>query len=322
MTPPPRGEPLLKFGTPEVWQTTEGLAVRGWILTENGPPESLEIWLGDEYFPVASWHARPDIVAKHPEFNSGDKCGFWAYLPTSINHRARIKARTADRVIEQNIDIGANPTVSSSGPGPHLFERFRAEIDERKLSVLEIDSGHGPPGPAKRGSLFPAARSYTCFNYDQELSPEGSPNVLALSSYFQERFDAIFSFAVLEHLAMPWVAAMEINRALNLGGLTYHQTHFTFPIHGQPRDYWRFSDQGLRVLFSQPLGWEVLDCEFMTPVRLYPEESTRELLQLPSETGFIHVAVLARKIAEIDISSFRWKAAGSPDEPADPQMLD
>ena len=59
----------------------------------------------------------------------------------------------------------------------------------------------------------------------------------------------------------------------------------------------------------------------MTPVRLYPEEGTPELLQLPSETGFIHVAVLARKIAEIDTSSFLWKAASSPGEPADSQVF-
>ena len=305
MAPHP-AEPLLKFKIPEIWQTTHGLAVRGWILTENGPPESLEIWLGDECVPIASWHARPDIIAKHPEFHSGEKCGFWAYLPISARHRVHIKARTMGHVIEKSVDVAAKARLSSTDRGPHLFKRFRAEVNERKLSILEIGSRIVCPESASRRNLFPAAPSYTGFDYYADGNTDVVGDAHALSSHFPNRFDAVFSLAVLEHLAMPWVAAMEINKVLNVGGLTFHQTHFTFPIHEQPWDFWRFSDQGLRALFSRPLGWEVLGCEFMTPVRIYPEEGRPELLHLPGQTAFIHVAVLARKIAEIDSSRFHW----------------
>ncbi len=301
-------EPLLKFGTPEIWQTTQGLALRGWILTENGPPDSLEIWLGDECIPIDSWHARPDIIAKYPEFNSGEKCGFWANLPNSAQHRIQIKARTAGRVVEKSVDLApkAAPATSSTEGGPHLFERFRAEINGRKLSVLEIGSRIVPPNGTSKRNLFPNASSYIGFDYyhDNNTNVVGDPHIL--SSYFQNRFDAVFSLAILEHLAMPWVAAVEMNKVLNLGGLTFHQTHFTFPIDEHAWDFWRFSDQGLRALFSRPLGWDVLGCEFTGPVRIYPEEGAPELLRLPNQTGFIHVAVLARKVADVDLSRFRW----------------
>jgi hypothetical protein len=304
-------EPLLKFSIPETWQTTQGLALRGWILTENGPPDTLEIWLGNECIPIASWHARPDIIAKHPQFNSGEKCGFWAYLPISAQHRVHIKARTAGRVVEKSVDVTAPSTraLSSTDSAPHLFERFRIEVNERQLSVLEIGSRIVCPDGASKRNLFPAARSYTRFDHYHDNNTDVVGDARTRLSSFQNRFDAVFSLDLLEHLAMPWLASMEINKVLSLGGLTFHQTHFTFPIHEHPWDFWRFSDQGLRVLFSRPLGWEVLGCEFTTPVRIYPDEGSPDLLHLPGQTGFIHVAVLARKVTDVDPSRFRWDAS-------------
>lgn len=304
----PEREPPLKFSIPEIWQTTQGLAVRGWILTEDGPPDSLEIWLGDEQIPIASWHTRPDIVAKYPQFRSGEKCGFWFYLPAAAHDQINIRVLTAAGVMERAVDIAAKPASSAEtvNDGPRLFEKFRREVNEQKLSVLEIGSRVGCPASTSKRHLFPGAREYTGFDYYPGENTDVVGDAHVLSAHFQNRFDALFSVAVLEHLAMPWVAAMEMNKVLNIGGLTYHQTPFTFPLHEQPRDFWRFSDEGLRVLFSKSLGWEVLGCELTKPVRLFPDQGTPDLLHLPSQSGFIHAAILARKIAEIDSEKFRW----------------
>ena len=41
-----------------------------------------------------------------------------------------------------------------------------------------------------------------------------------LSEYFDEDcFDAVFSISTFEHLAMPWKAAIEINRVMKTGGV-------------------------------------------------------------------------------------------------------
>ena len=64
---------------------------------------------------------------------------------------------------------------------------------------------------------------------------------------------------------MPWVVAAEINKVLKVGGLTFHSTHFAFPIHERPWDFWRYTDQALRILFSPPLGFEVIRCELRHP---------------------------------------------------------
>jgi predicted SAM-dependent methyltransferase len=65
-----------------------------------------------------------------------------------------------------------------------------------------------------------------------------------LSSYFanKEKFDLIFSSAVFEHLYMPWVAAVEIQKLLKVGGYVFIETHFSF---SEP--FWKFTDERFGV---------------------------------------------------------------------------
>lgn len=61
---------------------------------------------------------------------------------------------------------------------------------------------------------------------------------------------------------MPWVVAIEINKLFEIGGVTYHLTHPAWPLHERPWNFWRFSDDGLRVLFSKPMGFEIIKLLF------------------------------------------------------------
>jgi SAM-dependent methyltransferase len=65
-----------------------------------------------------------------------------------------------------------------------------------------------------------------------------------------ESFDLVWASSVFEHLEFPWVAAKQIGRVLKPGGMFFIQTHQTFPIHGYPQDFYRFSRQALESLFS------------------------------------------------------------------------
>ena len=71
-----------------------------------------------------------------------------------------------------------------------------------------------------------------------------------LAPFTDDAFDAVIACSVWEHLARPWVAAQAVARVLRPGGLAYISTHHTFPLHGYPSDYFRFSDQALDVLFT------------------------------------------------------------------------
>jgi SAM-dependent methyltransferase len=84
-----------------------------------------------------------------------------------------------------------------------------------------------------------------------------------------ERFDVILSCSTFEHLKYPTRAAHELMKALKVGGLLYVQTHQTFPLHGYPNDYFRFSKDALASLFGTRMGFEVIATNHDFPARVY-----------------------------------------------------
>jgi SAM-dependent methyltransferase len=61
--------------------------------------------------------------------------------------------------------------------------------------------------------------------------------------------DAIFSLAVLEHVADPQKVVSEMYRVLKPGGYLYSEIPFIFFFHGYPTDFTRFTQEGIRNLF-------------------------------------------------------------------------
>jgi hypothetical protein len=111
---------------------------------------------------------------------------------------------------------------------------------------------------------------------------------------------------------MPWVVAMEINRVLVSGGITLHGSHFAWPAHAVPWDFWRFSDEGFKVLFSSALGFATRKAGLFSPVRIHFDEIAPEWRQQALSMTLLHpafggVAILAEKIREIDEDRFRWR---------------
>jgi SAM-dependent methyltransferase len=62
-------------------------------------------------------------------------------------------------------------------------------------------------------------------------------------------FDAVFSFAVLEHVSDPFKCAAEIIRVLKPGGRIYAKVPFLQPEHGYPNHFYNMTRQGLAKLF-------------------------------------------------------------------------
>lgn len=64
-------------------------------------------------------------------------------------------------------------------------------------------------------------------------------------------FDVVMSDQVLEHIADPFRCASEARRVLRPGGLQIHTTCFVNPIHDAPGDNYRFTPDGLRLVFAR-----------------------------------------------------------------------
>jgi SAM-dependent methyltransferase len=61
-----------------------------------------------------------------------------------------------------------------------------------------------------------------------------------------DSFDTVVSFHVLEHVDDPWAAVREIHRVLRPGGHVVLGLPFMWGLHEAPRDFYRFTEFGLR----------------------------------------------------------------------------
>ena len=65
-----------------------------------------------------------------------------------------------------------------------------------------------------------------------------------------DSFDAVLSYAVLEHVKQPFLAASEISRVLKPGGVLRVIVPFLQPLHGFPSHFFNMTHFGLATLFE------------------------------------------------------------------------
>jgi SAM-dependent methyltransferase len=276
-----------------------------------------EAWLkvAGQRVAITEWHERRDLVALFPQYSHIAKCGFWVQFKRPARHRFALLGVTESgrRLRSWVRTAGREPDIPSKIPdAENLVNRFIRQVNEHHLSVLEIGSRIVSPGSVSKRTWFPDASSYTGVDYygDGNTDVVGDAHTLA-RHVGENRFDAVFSVATLEHLAMPWVVAMEINKVLKTGGITFHQTPFAWPSHDRPWDFYRYSDLGLRSLFSPALGYEVIEAGMFEPLRMHFDRQVSGQEGFPMEPGFAGAAILARKIADVDKERFRWETSRS-----------
>ena len=77
--------------------------------------------------------------------------------------------------------------------------------------------------------------------------------------------DTILLTEVLEHLERPQDALAECGRLLRPGGHVILTTPFTWPLHEEPRDFYRYSPYGLRYL-ADGAGFEVIEVSALSGI--------------------------------------------------------
>lgn len=294
----------------DFWSDQNGIGVRGWVSAETGPPDDLELVHEGGTVLVSSWYPRDDIATKARAAFRGMAWGFSCHLPAASAPLVTIQLRNSKSRGTQ-LRLKRRPgkiPAWQQAEHPNLFEEFREEVNRGQGKVLELGSRQVVKSGQSKRSLFPNC-TFIGFDYYPDANTDVVGDAHELSKFFGAEFDAVLSLAVFEHLAMPWVVAAEISKVLKIGGLTFHSTHFAFPLHERPWDFWRYTDQSLRVLFSPPLGFEIIRTAFDTPARLHPDTPRDDLMHLPLEAVWVGISVLARKTANIDPGRFVWSAS-------------
>ncbi len=185
------------------------------------------------------------------------------------------------------------------------YMRYLSDAGNHKnLRILEIGSRE-VTGASSARKLFSNAE-YVGFDLYPGQNVDVVGDAHKLSQYFdQDRFDIIYSSAVFEHFAMPWVVATEISKLLKVGGLVFVETHMSFSSHERPWHFFQFSDMALKVLFSPALGFECIEAGVSNPmVGRFSIHADRYLRLKPIGGLYCHSEFLGRKIKEVE--QFDW----------------
>ena len=84
--------------------------------------------------------------------------------------------------------------------------------------------------------------------YDTIAWPEH--DICAPTLDVEHRYDVVVAEQVLEHVVDPWQAVRNMASLAKPGGLVVVTTPFLLRVHDVPKDYWRFTKDGLSVLLE------------------------------------------------------------------------
>lgn len=111
----------------------------------------------------------------------------------------------------------------------------------------------------KRGFFQPPAHQAQAWWY-VNLDLDTAPNVFADVTrvpFLKRAVDCIICAEVLEHLANPQACVDEMRRLLRDDGIAFVSVPFFYPVHADPYDFQRFTEDGLRNLFKDFKSVEV-----------------------------------------------------------------
>ena len=102
-------------------------------------------------------------------------------------------------------------------------------------------------------------------------------------------FDCILCTAVLEHVEEPARVVAEMHRVLRPGGVVFLTAPLFWHIHEAPRDFYRYTEYGLRYLFKKA-GFEIQE---IVPLSGFVVTFGQELVY------FLHQTWLGRRLRPI-----------------------
>ncbi len=143
----------------------------------------------------------------------------------------------------------SSPTWAVRAP---LAEWLQTQAREAGTGYRVLDVGCGP----KPYYPFFAERASSYVGVDVDTS-EGADLVGRVESLpvGDGEFDLVLCTQVLEHCDDPAQAVRELRRVTAPGGRVLASTHGTQWYHPAPVDYWRWTHEGLRRLFTTNAEW-------------------------------------------------------------------
>jgi SAM-dependent methyltransferase len=126
--------------------------------------------------------------------------------------------------------------------------------------VLDI----GPQPNSYSTKLFSGRFEYITLDIDPHSGADIIADICNMPHVPSESFNTIIVTEVLEHTTNPFLAVAELHRILRQGGYLLVTTPFNLRIHGPSPDCWRFTEEGLKILFEG--RFEILELKSVVPL--------------------------------------------------------
>ncbi|MBV6634139.1 MAG: class I SAM-dependent methyltransferase [Alphaproteobacteria bacterium] len=289
--------PTVKYGMGRYSLFQGSLVITGWVQVMGAPitgvklvlpddqvfPLTLKTETGDEGSTRFSFDQRFELKTKASDLASGELV---IDTQDQQQHKITNPGQPQGDGTHQALETFINAMQAQGKPG-HLLEigaRARSSIARRHFA--------------------PKDWQYTGLDIMEGPNVDVTGDAHSLSRHFRKNtFDAVMSFSVFEHLLMPWKVAIELSKVMKTGGIGLVMTHQTWPLHEQPWDFWRFSDQAWHAIFNPATGFVIEQAvigeqAFIVPRMCHPTNAFDEHYE-----GSLSSAVLFRKVGR---SSVKW----------------
>lgn len=297
----PRIEPRFHFDF--YWADDQNIYLRGFLFVPGQPITSFAYPCDGMRIEIPR-SPRPDLAAIYGPSTDAERAGFSVMMPFRAGEPILVEVTTALGVTQLSLVLAGRSKVSNT-PGTEagsVYVRWQRRANRPGARILEIGSRAVSTISRPRVEDFPLAEQFVGVDIHPGPGVDLVCDAHTLSSVIVPGiFDYVFSLSVLEHLAMPWLIAREINRVLKVGGEVMKSVPCAFPLHETPNDFWRFTDRGLAQLFGPRHGFEIIESGMSGEVRMFPE--WRDVLfEMPLNPGYAEAWIIARKVAEYDES--------------------
>lgn len=143
-----------------------------------------------------------------------------------------------------------------------VAEGLKGRLNPSTERTLILDAGGGRQGKGSAGVFLASLKhlngQVVSVNIDEGLHPHVLADLTQPWPFQPETFDLVISTWVLEHLTNPETFIQEAYLALRPGGWLVVAVPFIYHKHASPSDYYRFTDDCLKHLFSTH-GFESVD---------------------------------------------------------------
>jgi SAM-dependent methyltransferase len=327
------GDPLpdAYFGADTFWRDASGVFIEGWAHLGAIPVTGITVSHGSVKV-QARTKLRPDLHAVYADIPANSSNGFRAYIPQGRGEHLDISltSKKGNMVVRWRMPHETLPrvagaldanTTSSGGPSPvnledglrdasdafhNLVRSTLAETVDGPVLAIGIRTDNNEQLAATR-ALF-GNREIISLDIHSGNGVDVVGDIHDVRSIFTDaQFACVYSESVIEHLAMPWVAALEMLRVLKPGGVLAHSIPWVWPSHSQPNDFFRMSAEGLHNLFSPQIGCRTIQAGEGAMARVVPEPSWRTALyeDMPSLVSPSMTWIVAQKVSDA-ASAAHW----------------